>query len=135
MIIAKGWKIGERYDDGPEAFAEVKEDIGDIYRLLQASDPHATASMLRVLRDERHVGASVRTGARYLRDLCTSGGAGLRAFSELLGSSVGERRASASLAALVEEFDETVEAVFGEAPSVRSGSYSRLTGARKRKQR
>lgn len=114
LLIAKGWKIGERYEQGPEAFAEVRKDIGDIYRLLQSSDAAANADVLRVLRDNRHVSASVRTGARYLRELCTGRGAGLQEFGKLLGPSVGARRASASFAALAEEFDETVEMVFAE---------------------
>jgi hypothetical protein len=73
------------------------------------------AKTLRMLRDDRHVHESVRTGARHLRKLCTAGGAGLREFSALLGPSVGERTATASLAALVEEFVETVESVSAEA--------------------
>jgi hypothetical protein len=115
LLVAKGWKIGERYDQGSEAFAEVRKDIGDIYRLLQASDPDENAATLRVLRDDRHVRESVRTGARHLRELCTGRGAGLKEFSALLGPSVGERTASASLAALVEEFVETVESVSAKA--------------------
>lgn len=112
LLVAKGWKIGERYEQGPEAFAEVRKDLGDIYRLLRASDPDETAATLRVLRDDRHVREAVRTGARYLRELCAGRGAGLREFSTLLGSSAGQRTATASLAALTEEFTETVESVF-----------------------
>jgi hypothetical protein len=116
LLAAKGWKIGERYEQGPEAFADVRKDIGDVYRLLQTSDPDENAATLRVLRDNRRISESVRTGAHYLRQLCTGGGPGLRAFSELLGHSAGERRASASLAALVEEFVEAVDSVFAETP-------------------
>jgi hypothetical protein len=115
LLAAKGWKIGERYEQGPEAFADVRKDIGDIYRLLQTSDADENGATLRVLRDNRHISGSVRTGAQYLRQLCTGGGPGLREFSQLLGHSVGERSASASLAALVEEFVATVESVFAEA--------------------
>ena len=110
-----GWKIGERYEQGPEAFIDVRKDIGDIYRLLQTSDADENAATLRVFRDNRHVSGSVRTGANYLRQLCTGTGAGLREFSELLGHSVGARTASASLAALVDEFVQAVELVLAEA--------------------
>ena len=71
-----------------------------------------TLPTLRVLRDDRHVGESVQTGTRHLRRLCTGRGAGLKEFSALLGPSEGERTARASLAALVEEFGDTVESVF-----------------------
>ncbi|HEY0383522.1 MAG TPA: hypothetical protein VGC72_15135 [Candidatus Elarobacter sp.] len=114
LLVAKGWKIGERYVQGPEAFAEVRKDISDIYRLLRASEPEYNATTLRVLRDNRHVRESVRTGSRHLRELCTAGGAGLREFSALLGSSVAARMATASLAVLVEEFGQTVDSVSAE---------------------
>jgi hypothetical protein len=115
LLVAKGWKIGERYDQDPGTFADVRKDIGDIYRLLRASDPDDNLETLRMLRDDRHVHESVRTGARHLRKLCTAGGAGLREFSALLRPSLGERTATASLAALVEEFVEMVESVSAEA--------------------
>ena len=66
LLAAKGWKIGERYEQGPEAFADVRKDIGDIYRLLRASDIAENAATLRVLGDDRLVRESVRTGVRHL---------------------------------------------------------------------
>ncbi len=55
LLAAKGWNIGERYEQGPEAFADVRKDIGDIYRLLQTSDAHENTATLRSLRDNRHI--------------------------------------------------------------------------------
>jgi hypothetical protein len=115
LLAAKGWKIGERHEQGPEAFSEVQKDIGDVYRLLRTSDPEENESTLRMLRDHRHVRESVQSGARHLHDLCTGSGAGLKEFSRLLGSSIDERRAIASLAALAEEFCGAVDAIFAEA--------------------
>jgi len=114
LLVAKGWKIGERYDQGPEAFAEVRKDLGDVYRLLQASTPDENANILRALRADRSIRESVSVGSRRLADLCTTGAVGLREFGALLGRSEGQRRAVASFAALVEEFTETVDRVFAE---------------------
>jgi hypothetical protein len=96
--------------DSPDDFSQSMHSRDDSPR-----HPDVYVLPAERIREVMTARESVRTGARYLRELCSGGGAGLREFSALLGSSVGERRARASLEALVDEFTKMVESMSAEA--------------------
>lgn len=106
LLIAKGWKIGERFQKGPEEFQKVGKDVADVYRLLLVHDADELSSALRRIPREPRYTETIRTGAEYLRSLCTHGGAGLELLREprLLGDSEEARQSIKSLGYLVEEF-------------------------------
>ncbi len=110
LLVAKGWKIGERFEQGPDAFKDVQKDIADVYRLLRAGNSDEMAATLRQLPNDGEVRDSARTGARYLREVCGSRGPGPTLLGEILGSSNEAQIVLASLEALAEEFGELVDA-------------------------
>jgi hypothetical protein len=109
LLIAKGWKIGERFEQGRDAFQEVRKDIADVYRLLRAANSEEMGEVLRRLPHDREAREVARTGARYLGDLC-GGGPGLALLSGILGHSEEAGLILASLEALAEEFAALVDA-------------------------
>jgi hypothetical protein len=108
LLVAKGWKIGERHEQGRDAFQEARKDIADVYRLLRAADseemkPVLTALPSAVLRDV------ARAGANHVRSLCGRGGDGSALFAEVLGAGEEAEIMVASLEVLAEEFGAFVE--------------------------
>jgi hypothetical protein len=110
LLVAKGWKIGERFEQGGDAFQEVAKDVGDVYRLLAASNPAETRASLERLPLQGDLRGIARKGARYLLDLCSSGGVGTALLRNILGRSEEADVIVASLEVLVEEFHADVEA-------------------------
>lgn len=106
LLVAKGWKIGERYAQGAEAFADVTKDVADVYRLLRASDPSDLKDTLRRLSARRELRAVIETGSTYLRDLCGQRGAGLQLLGNALGRSSEAEIMLESLEVLATEFFE-----------------------------
>jgi hypothetical protein len=104
LLVAKGWKIGERYELGAEAFHEVRKDIADVYLLLRAADFEAMETVLRERCKSNDLKEVARRGARFLKDLCGSGGPGLVLLREILGRGEEADLILASLAALSEDF-------------------------------
>ena len=110
LLVAKGWKIGERFEQGRDAFQGVRKDIADVYRLLRARQPAEGETVLQQLPRDSNVREIARSGARYVGDLCGSGGAGVVLLSEILGRSEEARITTASLEILAAEFAASVEA-------------------------
>ena len=109
LLVAKGWKIGERFEQGPDAFQDVRKDIADVYRLLRARQPAEGDTVLRQLPRDGTIREVARRGARYVGDLCGSGGAGVALLSEILGRSEEARIIIASLEILAAEFAASSE--------------------------
>jgi hypothetical protein len=114
LLVAKGWKIGERFDQGPEAFRQVDKDVADVYRLLRASttpdDVRTTLSKLPYPQ----AAPVVRTGNERLQQLCGKRGDGTALFRDLLGPGDEAALMVASLSELVEEFCDIVSAWLGQ---------------------
>lgn len=113
LLVAKGWKIGERHKQGREAFEEVRKDIADVYRLLRAADPKEMKAVLASLPSAglRDV---ARAGANHVRSLCGRSGDGAALFAEALGAGEEAAIMVESLKALAEEFGALVEATVGD---------------------
>jgi hypothetical protein len=109
LLVAKGWKIGERLEQGTDAFQEARGDIADVYRLLRAGTPEEMAAVLRQLPRYGEVRDIARTGAMYVRNLCGSLGAGLVLLSEILGRGEEAHLILASLEVLAEDFGALVD--------------------------
>ncbi len=110
LLVAKGWKIGERFEQGSEAFQAVRKDIADVYRLLRAGTATEMEAVLRQLPADGGVRHIARTGAKYIRDLCGGGGPGVELLGEILGRSDEASLILASLEALAEDFATLVAA-------------------------
>lgn len=109
LLVAKGWKIGERSEQGTDAFQAVRKDIADVYRLLRVAVAEEMEAVLRRLAGHAHVREIAGTGAKYLRDLCGTGRPGAALLSEALGRGEEATVIVASLEVLAEEFADLVE--------------------------
>ena len=112
LLVAKGWKIGERFEQGSDAFQEVGKDITDVYRLLRVSTVAELRATLRTVPADHNLQGITRTGARYIRSLCSKDGSGIGVLREMLGKGAEVDLMVASLEALAEEFYEIVESSF-----------------------
>jgi hypothetical protein len=113
LIVAKGWKIGERFEQVGDSFQEVGKDVGDVYRLLAASNAAETRATLEGLPLDGDLRGIARKGARYLLEVCSGGRAGTVLLRNFLGRSDEADVIVASFEALVEEFHADVEASLG----------------------
>jgi hypothetical protein len=111
LLVAKGWKIGERFEQGRDAFRDVRKDIADVYRLLLAGVPEEMEAALRRLPHHTEVREIARAGAVNVRTLCGGDGPGLELLSDLLGNSAEVNLILASLEVLAEDFGALVDAV------------------------
>ncbi len=109
LLIAKAWKIHDRFEEGVEAFREVVKDITDIYRLLRSSTPEELQTSIHCLPSEETIISVAQSGATYLRKLCTRGGPAIDLLREALGSASEGELIVESLTALVDEFCLLVE--------------------------
>jgi hypothetical protein len=109
LLVAKGWKIGERSEQGNDAFREVGKDITDVYRLLRASKIDELRTTLQSILLNGNLHSITRTGAMYLWRSCSHDGPGIALLREMLGKGPEVDLVVASLEALVEEFHELVE--------------------------
>lgn len=112
LLVAKGWKIGEQFENGADAFQEVAKDVGDVYRLLAVSNRAETQAALECVRLHGDLRDICRKGTRHLLDTC-SGGAGNSLLRDFLGRSDEADIIVASLEALVAEFHADVEGSLG----------------------
>ena len=112
LLIAKGWKIQERHEQGAEAFREVVKDITDVYRLLRSTTPEDLQASICALPVRHPVEDVAKSGASYLRQLCTEGGPAIKLLYETLGDSDEVELIAESLQVLITEFAEFVEARF-----------------------
>jgi hypothetical protein len=113
LLIAKGWKIGERHEQGREMFEEARKDVADVYRLLRAADPEEMKKALIGL-PSAELRDVARAGADHVRTLCGRGGDGTALFAETLGAGEEAAIMVASLEVLAEEFGALVEVVLGD---------------------
>lgn len=113
LIVAKSWKIGERFDQGPDAFELVGKDIADVFRLLSAGNRTIYEDAVRALPPEAYVRASVRAGSDRLRETCSIGGPGQALIARMMGSSDEAPAIVAALPILVDEFCDVVKANIG----------------------
>jgi hypothetical protein len=109
LVVAKGWKIGERLEQGGEAFSEVAKDVVDVYRLLRASSPAELAAAIRDLPQDPRFRETARLGARHLERAFSDGAPATGLLRELLGKSEETEVIAQSLEALVAEFVSLVE--------------------------
>lgn len=109
LTIAKAWKIGERHEQGAQAFAEVSKDLVDIYRLLYSSRADDIESALEKRFRDRRLNDVTAEGGRILRALCSNGADGHRLFNETIADSEEFGIHSESFPKLVNEFCELVE--------------------------
>lgn len=109
LLIAKGWKIHERFEQGPEAFRDVVKDITDVYRLLRSSKIEELHAAVHGLPPDRNIVSVAQTGAAHLRKLCRERGPAIRLLSETLGTVAEVELIAESLEALVDEFCALVE--------------------------
>ena len=113
LLVAKGWKIGERFAQGADAFREVRKDIADVYLLLRAADFEAMETVLRQKCKRDDLRDVARRGAQYLNDLCGGEGPGLFLLREIVGRGEEADLILASLGALAEDFAGLVESAVG----------------------
>lgn len=104
LVVAKGWKLGERHAQGAEAFTEVTKDIVDVYRLLRASRSEEISAALKTLPQEAWLMDVARTGANYLARIFRDDRPAVRSLRTLLGTSEESEIVVESLQMLVEEF-------------------------------
>lgn len=106
LLIAKGWKIGERYEKGPEEFQKVGKDVADVYRLLLVHDADELSAALRRVPKEPRYSETIVKGTQYLKNLCTHGSPGLELLRQprLFGDSEEANQSIKRLGYLVEEF-------------------------------
>ena len=109
LVVAKGWKIGERFEQGGEAFSEVAKDVVDVYRLLRASSPAELAASIRGLPQDPRFRETAKLGARQLESAFSDGAPATGLLRELLGKSEEAEVIAQSLEALVAEFVGLVE--------------------------
>lgn len=110
LLVAKGWKIGERFRQGPEPFEEVQKDIADIYRLLKVSEVAEVEHVVDLVGNDKPLIDVTRAGARYIHDLCGRNGPGVVLLGKLIGGGREAEITLASLETLATEFFETVSA-------------------------
>jgi hypothetical protein len=110
LLVAKGYKIGERFAQGPEAFQGVQKDVADIYRLLAVSSDVEIAKKVEDLGNQPQVRGVARVGASYIRTLCGPRGAGCELLSQALGSAAEASIILESLEILAERFANVVDA-------------------------
>jgi len=84
LLVAKGWKIGERYEQGPDAFAEVEKDVVDIYRLLVATQLDDLRGAVAAMPKDEPIREVARKGAAHVSALCTNNGAALKLLRQAL---------------------------------------------------
>jgi hypothetical protein len=87
LLVAKGWKIGERFQQGPDAFLEVKKDIADIYRLLRVAQADDIERVARSLPREGPYRGVALEGANHIGEICGPDGPGPALLSDLIGTS------------------------------------------------
>lgn len=110
LLIAKGWKIGERFEQGPESFDKVAKDIGDIYLLLTTDEDHVWKEAVSRIPDDAAVKRVVAKGAAYLERLCCVNGPAVSLLREHLGRSREADIVLASIPELMAEFCTIVKA-------------------------
>lgn len=108
LVIAKAWKIYERYEQGQEAFADVAKDVIDVFRLLRASEPEDLAATFARMPGEPRVSETAHIGAKYLLAMCGREGPGLRLVTSALGNNDESLEVVASLSVLTEELHSIV---------------------------
>jgi len=109
LVVAKAWKLGERYGRGHEEFSSVAKDVLDIYRLLKASEKERVSAALRSIPQEARYRDTALKAATYLRDVITNDGPGIALIYELLGEGAESQIIAASLDALAIEFCSLVD--------------------------
>jgi hypothetical protein len=112
LLVSKGWKIGERFAEGSQAFQEVGKDIVDVYRLLRASKSEDLQATLVGLSNDQKLSTVARYGASQLHKLCQPQGPGIQLLQTIVGPNDEGRLIVESLGALVEEFYELVNESF-----------------------
>lgn len=110
LVIAKSFKIGERFGQGPEAFEEVGKDVGDIFRLLSSGSADEYAKAIRALGPDAYLHETVATGVGYLERLCSRGGEGVDLLGRMLGEDLEAQSILERFPILVDEFCSTVTA-------------------------
>lgn len=110
LLVAKGWKIGEAFDQDRDSFDRVGKDISDIYRLLRATPIAVLGRAILALPPHAELRRITRRGAKYLRDMCRTNGPGAVLLADLLGWNQEANEIVLGLDALVNEFYELVEA-------------------------
>jgi hypothetical protein len=109
LVVAKAWKLGERYAQGNEEFSSVAKDVLDVYRLLQASGAEEIGAALQAVPREPRYLEPARKAAGYLEEILTGNGPGTALLYELLGEETEARIIAESLDALVAEFCSLVD--------------------------
>lgn len=109
LIVAKAWKLREREADGAEAFADVRKDVADVYRLLRVMEPEPAIATLRGVAHEPGVIECARGGMDALRHVLRSRGPGEAAMRALLPRGRAADIAARSLVILANEFADCIE--------------------------
>jgi hypothetical protein len=110
LAVAKGWKIGERFEQGPEEFAKVAKDVLDTYRLLAASSAEELGAAARRLPKEARVIDVAGKGISYLYNLCVENDYALDLLDNYLSDAEERHLIRARVRSLVSELTRTFEA-------------------------
>jgi hypothetical protein len=107
LLVAKGWKIEERFGQGDEAFEQVAKDVLDVFRLLRAAGPgELRLSFEQLASDELKTLAKI--GLVKVIGMCGRDKPGSGLLQNMLGATEEALIAEASLNALVRDLDELV---------------------------
>jgi hypothetical protein len=112
LTVAKGWKIGERFEQGSDEFAKIDKDVLDTYRLLAASSPNELAKAMQQLPKEPHIVDVAEKGISYLRKLCVESDYALDLLENYLTDPHEIRLVRASVRSLVAELSDLFRASF-----------------------